>query len=60
MLTAFFLAAGVGWLAERTRAIRVPDAATRIGCIDGLRGYLALSVMVHHFAVWLAFCKDDP
>jgi peptidoglycan/LPS O-acetylase OafA/YrhL len=23
----------------------------RIGCIDGLRGYLALSVMIHHFII---------
>lgn len=25
----------------------------RIGCIDGLRGYLALSVLIHHFVIWL-------
>lgn len=25
----------------------------RIGCVDGLRGYLALAVMVHHFFIWL-------
>jgi len=28
-----------------------PDKA-RIGCIDGLRGYLALAVLGHHFIIW--------
>ena len=30
----------------------LPAAHHRFGCIDGLRGYLALLVMVHHFSVW--------
>lgn len=30
----------------------LPPADRRIGCIDGLRGYLALSVMIHHFFIW--------
>jgi peptidoglycan/LPS O-acetylase OafA/YrhL len=25
----------------------------RLGCIDGMRGYLALSVLMHHFIVWM-------
>lgn len=25
----------------------------RIGCVDGLRGFLALGVVVHHFALWI-------
>jgi peptidoglycan/LPS O-acetylase OafA/YrhL len=28
------------------------DASRRIGHIDGLRGYLALSVLIHHFVIW--------
>jgi len=31
----------------------VPDARRRIGCLDGLRGYLALFVMLHHFDIWM-------
>ena len=31
----------------------VPDERRRLGAIDGLRGYLALLVMVHHFAIYL-------
>jgi peptidoglycan/LPS O-acetylase OafA/YrhL len=31
----------------------VPSGDRRIGCVDGLRGYLALSVLVHHFIVWM-------
>ena len=30
----------------------LPPNDRRIGCIDGLRGYLALSVMIHHFFIW--------
>lgn len=31
----------------------LPSGDRRIGCIDGLRGYLALSVLIHHFIIWL-------
>lgn len=31
----------------------------RFGEIDGLRGYLALAVMGHHFAIWLAFAAGN-
>jgi peptidoglycan/LPS O-acetylase OafA/YrhL len=31
----------------------VPDESRRLGCLDGLRGYLALSVMLYHFILWL-------
>ena len=30
----------------------LPPIKRRIGCIDGLRGYLALSVLMHHFVIW--------
>ncbi|MBL8881702.1 MAG: acyltransferase [Hyphomicrobium sp.] len=29
-----------------------PPAWPRLGCIDGLRGYLAICVLVHHFVIW--------
>jgi hypothetical protein len=31
----------------------LPSSDKRIGCIDGLRGYLAISVLICHFIVWL-------
>ncbi|ACL56454.1 acyltransferase family protein [Methylobacterium nodulans] len=47
-LAATLLASWIG----RTK-FPLPSADTRIGCIDGLRGYLALSVLIHHFVVWM-------
>ncbi|KQR88083.1 acyltransferase family protein [Sphingomonas sp. Leaf343] len=35
----------------------LPDTRQRIGHIDGLRGYLALSVLVHHFVVWTGITR---
>lgn len=37
----------------------VPGGARRIGCVDGMRGYLALSVMIHHFAIWIQVTRMD-
>ncbi|WP_157234978.1 acyltransferase family protein [Methylosinus sp. LW4] len=31
----------------------LPSSSGRIGRIDGLRGLLALSVMMHHFVIWM-------
>ena len=31
----------------------IPDQSRRIGHVDGLRGYLALSVLCHHFIIWM-------
>ncbi|GGB43865.1 acyltransferase [Sphingomonas metalli] len=31
----------------------IPNAQSRIGCVDGLRGYLALSVLIYHFILWI-------
>ena len=42
---------------HRLGLIRIPDPARRIGCIDGLRGYLALAVVIHHMFIWLYFVK---
>ncbi|HQT75920.1 MAG TPA: acyltransferase family protein, partial [Rhodopila sp.] len=30
----------------------IPDERKRLGTVDGLRGYLALSVLLHHFIIW--------
>lgn len=29
----------------------LPAPHKRIGCVDGLRGFLALSVLAHHFVI---------
>lgn len=58
---AAVLAAGLAGLALATllggtaarMGFPVPDEARRLGAIDGLRGYLALLVAVHHFATYL-------
>ena len=31
----------------------VPAEARRIGCIDGLRGFLAIAVLIHHCFIWI-------
>ncbi len=31
----------------------LPPGDKRVGCVDGLRGYLALSVLIHHFIIWI-------
>lgn len=32
----------------------------RIGCVDGLRGYLAIFVMFHHYTIWLRYNFGHP
>lgn len=34
------------------RGFPLPPADRRLGCVDGLRGYLALAVLAHHLIVW--------
>ena len=48
-LVACALAAGA--LAGRRRAAAPGAIDARLGCIDGLRGYLALGVFLHHFVI---------
>lgn len=50
--SAYVLATVVAGLVARA-GFPLPPEDRRIGCIDGLRGYLALSVLVHHFIVWM-------
>jgi peptidoglycan/LPS O-acetylase OafA/YrhL len=47
-LVATIIASGVARL-----GFPLPPEKRRIGCLDGLRGYLALSVFIHHFIIWL-------
>lgn len=53
---AFAAASLVGVLLVRLRVLH-PPRGERIGNVDGLRGYLALSVMVHHFIVWTGIAR---
>lgn len=36
----------------------IPDEDRRLGTIDGLRGYLALLVMIHHFSIYLMLLTE--
>lgn len=51
-LAAFVMSTFAAGLVART-GFPLPSSKRRIGCIDGLRGYLALSVLVHHFIIWM-------
>ena len=49
---AFLAALAVADFLAR-KGFPLPEGGRRIGRIDGLRGFLSLSVMVHHFVIWL-------
>ena len=50
-LAAYVVATATGgWLARI--GFPLPPSPSRIGCIDGLRGYLAISVLIHHVVIW--------
>jgi len=51
--SALLIALLAGHLLARA-GFPVPEARKRIGCVDGLRGYLALLVMMHHCDLWIA------
>ena len=44
----------VSWFGGRIAkySVSIENAAGRFGSIDGLRGYLALAVVAHHFMIW--------
>ncbi len=54
LLVAFLTAYLVS---KSDRFLFLDDRGRRYGCIDGLRGYLAILVFVHHFVVTLAWKK---
>ena len=51
-LGSIILATGLASLAGRL-GFPLPGDTGRLGAVDGLRGYLALSVMLHHFYIWI-------
>jgi peptidoglycan/LPS O-acetylase OafA/YrhL len=57
--TATYLIATFAGGAIARGGFKTPSEDRRIGCVDGLRGYLALSVAIHHFIFWLQFTRLD-
>ena len=55
-MVALLCATMVGSLAAAF-GFPLPPNDRRIGCIDGLRGYLALFVLVHHFIIWIQIVR---
>ncbi|MEK8094759.1 acyltransferase [Methylocystis sp. IM3] len=53
---AYILATLIATLLARM-GFPLPPAERRIGCIDGLRGYLALSVLIGHFIRWIQITR---
>jgi peptidoglycan/LPS O-acetylase OafA/YrhL len=54
IVIGFVLATVAGkWIARA--GFPLPPHTRRIGDIDGLRGYLALGVVAHHFIIWTGF-----
>lgn len=51
-LATYVLASFTASLIGRTR-FPLPPSQRRIGCVDGLRGYVAISVLIHHFIFWM-------
>ena len=45
---ATLVASGIG-----RSGFPLPLDDRRLGCVDGLRGYLAVSVLIHHFFIWI-------
>lgn len=54
VLLTLVCACALAWFFYRIGFIAIPDETHRLGCLDGLRGYLALAVMFHHFFIWRA------
>lgn len=55
ILVTFLVATLVGELIARAGFLL--PIGNRVGCIDGLRGYLALSVLAHHFIIWIQISR---
>ncbi|UAK26104.1 acyltransferase family protein [Sphingomonas nostoxanthinifaciens] len=58
VVAASFAVATILARALKLLGLSLPDESRRIGCIDGLRGYLALGVCAYHFARWLQFMNN--
>ncbi|MBC2670761.1 acyltransferase [Novosphingobium piscinae] len=64
--TIFWFSAGLSLilvtaLAGRIERVGFPvsNRKDRLPCIDGLRGYLAIAVMFHHFFIWTMMVRYD-
>jgi peptidoglycan/LPS O-acetylase OafA/YrhL len=55
-IATYLIATAVGGIIVWA-GFKVPSGDRRIGCVDGLRGYLALSVAIHHFIFWMQFTR---
>ena len=55
----YVTAAYVGRALNRA-GMALPRPAGRYDCIDGLRGYLAVSVMIFHFVIWMGLTRSGP
>lgn len=55
-VAAYLMATAAAALIARA-GFPLPPVERRIGCVDGLRGYLALSVLVHHFVMWMSVTR---
>jgi peptidoglycan/LPS O-acetylase OafA/YrhL len=56
-LVLFFLGAMLVADAMARLGFPLPAGEKRIGQIDGLRGFLCLAVMFHHFVVWMQIAR---
>ncbi|MDH4413020.1 MAG: acyltransferase family protein [Rhizobium sp.] len=52
LICAVFAATSIASALAR-KGFPLPPEGRRIGCVDGLRGYLALAVVAHHFIIWI-------
>ncbi len=57
---AFAVAIAIAGRAASKNILALPESQDRLGCIDGIRGYLALAVLMHHFFLWLRFASGKP
>jgi peptidoglycan/LPS O-acetylase OafA/YrhL len=58
LFTLLVLAAAVGSVWVIDRLFTIPVATDRVQSIDGLRGYLAGMVFIHHACIWYFFLRS--
>ncbi len=54
-IVAFAIVLSLSWLL--CKCFGAPDSIGRFASLDGLRGYLAFGVFIHHGAVWYQFLR---
>ena len=55
-IVAFAIIIGLCWILEKF--LKAPPTTGRYASLDGLRGYLACGVVIHHAAVWYFFLRN--